>query len=563
MTRPGEEALRDAFEDAEVFAPSDESNLAALAALSPLDYDRKRQKMAESLGVRVGTLDAAVAKLRGETLADTPADAGLIGSWAIESWPELVPGAEILDDLVAVFSRYVVLPAHGARALALWTLHAWAHDAAAVSPLVVLVSPEKRSGKTTTLLLLRYVAPRPLPAANVTAPVLFRAVERWRPTLLVDEADTFLAENAELRGIINSGHVRAMAQTIRCVGDEHEPRTFATWAPKALALIGRLHDTLRDRSIVLEMRRRLRSERVERLRGDQDAAFADLRRRAARWAADSLEALRVADPELPDALGDRAADNWRPLVAIADLAGGTWPARAREAALALSGEGTTDTESIRTALLADIRAAFEELGQRITSADLAERLGRMEERPWPEWHRGRPISVRQVANLLRPFGIEPTTIRAGEDRGKGYKVEDFEDVFRRYLPSDPCQRDKQHGIRARADFPSVTTGDVSRIENEGKSAPDARCHAVTDENGEMRRIRVFAPESDARDDLEEARGVLADLRELDANPRVIGGSLVFRGDRLTDSVRARAHKHSAAVVEILAAELDAVLRDTP
>lgn len=479
----GVDEVSEAFENAETFGPSDESILAELVAMSPLDYDRKRQEMADRLGVRVGTLDAAVAQLRGEPLADTSADAGLVASWAIESWPEPIAGAEILDELVAVFSRYVVLPAHGAEALALWALHAWAHDAATVSPLAALLSPEKRCGKTTVLLIMRYTAPRPLPAANVTAAVLFRAIERWRPTVLVDEADTFLEDDGELRGIINSGHVRAMAQTIRCVGDEHEPRTFSTWAPKAIALIGRLHDTLRDRSIVLEMRRRLPSEHVERLRGDQDAAFRDLRRRAARWAEDSIEELRGADPELPEGLDDRAADNWRPLVAIADLAGGDWPTRAHEAAKVLSGEGTTDTDSVRTLLLSDLRDAFADLGSRIASEQLAERFAKMEERPWPEWRRGRPITARQIASLLRPFGIVPTTVRAGEARGKGYKEEDCTDAFGRYLPSNPRHRDNPHGTRVSGDFSSVTPEGMSRIENERKPALGAGCHGVTDGKG--------------------------------------------------------------------------------
>jgi putative DNA primase/helicase len=456
--------------------------LLELAALSRLEYERCREQMAKRLDIRVSALDAEVAARRGEPGARAPADAGLLQSWVVEPWPSPVSDAELLDELAAVFSRFVVLPAHGAETLALWVLHAWAHDAATISPLVVLISPEKQCGKTTVCILLRYIVPRPLVSSNVTAPVVFRAVDRWRPTLLIDEVDTFLPENDELRGILNSGHVRAMAQTIRCVGDEHEPQTFSTWAPKALALIGRLHDTLNDRSIILKMRRRLPSEHVERLRGDRDAEFLELRRRAARWAADSFEVLRVADPKLPDGLGNRSADNWRPLVAIADLAGGEWPALARAAALGLSGEAEDD--SARAVLLADLRDFFGKSREPLfSSAALVEHLVKLEERPWPEWSHGKPLTARQLAKLLRPFRIEPKSVRLSEkNTPKGYAVEDFEDAFARYLPSLSATPPQTVASAAFRDSRSATAGADVADEKRGKPLGDNSCGGVADRN---------------------------------------------------------------------------------
>jgi putative DNA primase/helicase len=79
-------------------------------------------------------------------------------------------------------------------------------------------------------------------------------------SLLVDEADSFLGEKEELRGILNSGHTRDAAYVVRTVGDEHEPRRFSTWAAKAVAMIGHLPDTLADRSIIIPMRRRAPGE---------------------------------------------------------------------------------------------------------------------------------------------------------------------------------------------------------------------------------------------------------------------------------------------------------------
>jgi putative DNA primase/helicase len=141
--------------------------------------------------------------------------------------------------------------------------------------------------------------------------------------------------NDELRGVLNSGHARDNAFTVRTVGDDHEPRRFSTWAATAIALISELHATLASRSIHIEMRRVGLGETVEPLRLDKASHLPPLARKAALWAADNLDALRGADPAMPQGFSNRRADNWRPLLAIADRAAGHWPQRARKAALKL------------------------------------------------------------------------------------------------------------------------------------------------------------------------------------------------------------------------------------
>lgn len=285
--------------------------LQELAELSPLAYDRRREEAAKQLGVRVSALDAEVAARR-----SCQAEEGGNGTPVLftdpEPWADPVDGTELLSDLVETVTRHAVLPDGGAEALALWVLHTYAHEAAQVSPILCMTSPQKRCGKTTVLSVLRGVVSRPLPTANVTAAALFRATELWRPMLLVDEADNFLRDNKELRGVLNSGHVRDMAHVVRTVEDAHEPRAFCTWAPKAVALIGKLPDTLAERAIVLPMRRKLPSEKVERLRLDRLNGFEDLRRRCVRWAEDHLEAFEAADPAMPEKLHDRASRQLAP-----------------------------------------------------------------------------------------------------------------------------------------------------------------------------------------------------------------------------------------------------------
>src|SRR5262249_19350632 len=310
---------------------ADTEYIATLAGMSRLDYDRHRKSAAKQLGIKVDTLDKAVRDHR----AQTEEDCASLPHWKFEPSPDPVDGAALLNAVRQIFRRYIVLPQGADIALSLWVLHAWTMDAGEISPFMVLMSPTKRCGKTSVLILIYFLTPRSELAANITASSLFRYIEELRPTLLIDEADSFVKDNEELRGILNSGHTKAAANIIRNVeiNGEHKPRRFSTWAPKAIATIRPVADTLEDRSIVVQLQRKPPGAKVERLRRRDCDEFAALRNRAARWAADNFGALRDPDPQIPRELNDRAADNWRPLLAIADIAGGTWPQDARRAAL--------------------------------------------------------------------------------------------------------------------------------------------------------------------------------------------------------------------------------------
>jgi len=400
---------------------------------------------------------------------------------------EPVEGAELLAELSELFSRFLVLVDGAAIALALWILHAYTLRATYVSPILAVISPEKRCGKTTLLSLLRALTPKPLPASNITPAALFRTVDEHTPTLLIDEADSFLASNDELRGILNSGHMRSTAVVIRTVGDSHESKLFTTWCAKAIALIGRLPGTLEDRSIVIPMRRRAPGETVERLRQERiDGEVACLRSRAARWAQDSADQLRTAEPAVPSELHDRAQDNWRPLLAIAEAVGGDWPEQARRAALLLNGQVDETDHSAGVRLLADLRDLFlERHADRLPSEDIVEALGEMADRPWPEWNRGKPISQTRLAKMLRPFSIRPRTIRVGSETAKGYLHTDFEDAFRRYLPAEPSHRNNVEVSTNSADSEPSQPGPCYGSENPGKAQNEGLVTAVTRRDGDL------------------------------------------------------------------------------
>ena len=271
--------------------PDEKALVEALAGKDHTEYDRLRRDVAETLGIRVGTLDDKVEMWRKKIEAED--DKGALPHWKVEPWPEPVDGAALLESIQRVFRRYIVLPKSADVALSLWVLHAWTMDADDISPFMVLVSPTKRCGKTSVLILLYFLTPKSVLASNISASALFRYIEAVRPTLLIDEADTFVKDNEELRGILDSGHTKVAAQIIRNVevDGEYRPRRFSTWAPKAIATIRKLADTLEDRSVIVTLQRKPRDAKVERLRRRDTDEFKRLRSQAARWATDNFASL--------------------------------------------------------------------------------------------------------------------------------------------------------------------------------------------------------------------------------------------------------------------------------
>jgi hypothetical protein len=352
-----------------------------------------------------------------------------------EPWDHPVDGASLLDEIANVLCRFLILPLNETKAIALWILHTYAVGATSICPILIIKSAEKRCGKTLLLELLLNLAFRPLPASNITAASLFRAIEKYKPTLLLDEADTYLHYNDELKGIINSGYRSSSSYVVRTVGDDFEPKVFNTFGPKAIAQIDRPQETIMDRGIIIEMRRKKPDERSERLRSDRIfEELKHLRQKAMRWAKDNLARLTEWEPQIPASLNDRAQDSWRPLLAIADLAGKRWAEYGRESAVKLSGENSEASK--RALLLTDIKGIFEKAQvSRIASSEICTKLGDIEEHPWPEWRNGQPITVRQLARLLEPLGIRPKQLRMGDANIRGYELDDFADGFSRYLPN--------------------------------------------------------------------------------------------------------------------------------
>jgi hypothetical protein len=353
-------------------------------------------------------------------------------------------GARLLDDISGLLSKYVVLSRAQTDVMALWVIHSHAIEAAEFTPYLHIYSPALRSGKTRLLEVLRLVVAKPWFTGRVTAAVLVRKTDKDHPTLLLDESDAAFSEQGYgegLRGILNTGFERDGTTSLCVPGgvDKWTPRNFSTFCPKAVAGIGRLPATVEDRSIHIELKRKLRAESRERFRKKKVAPMAEeLKRGIEAWVSENLDSLRTADPLLPDELNDRQQDVCEPLLAIADRFGGEWPARARHALVELCRSrtaGEDDSDGLK--LLADVRTVFEAYTQdRMSTDTLLNHLCAMEESPWGEYDHGGPLTAYRLARLLRPFGISPRDIRFEKGTRKGYRRVDFGDAWERYLP--PC-----------------------------------------------------------------------------------------------------------------------------
>ena len=408
-----------------------EAKIKQLSKLSRVEYDRVRIQKAKELNVRLSTLDAEIERLRGKGKAGSDSASKICKD--VEPCDEGIRVSELLDDIFNLIRIYVVCSSATMYAATLWIAMTWFISDLSIAPIAMITAPDKRCGKSTLLDIMGRLSRRTLKTSNISPAALFRIIEAECPTLFIDEADTFLRDNEQLRGILNSGHTRQSAYVIRTVGDMHTPTQFSTFGAKAISGIGLQAETLMDRSIVLKLRRKLSNETVESLRNSKPKIFESLSRQLARFAADYAEEVAQARPDMPVELNDRAADNWEPLLAIADIAGSGWPIYARRAAVEISGDAAA-TPSINEELLLAIKLILEKQDEpRIWLSNLQSLLVADLEAPWATWKNGRPMTVHQLSRKLKEFGVQPKSVRMGEKVGKGFEADDFKDAFTRYL----------------------------------------------------------------------------------------------------------------------------------
>ena len=418
--------------------------------------------------------------------------------------PEPVHIAGLLTDIEAVIKKHVILSDHAAAALAVWVLHTWTFELRDIVAYVAIESPEKRCGKTTLLSVLAAMARKSLIASNVTVGALFRAIDTCRPTLFIDEADTFLAGNGIMRGIINSGNTWRTAYILRlsaskkvgrmsrhftppsdeshpvavpsplpfdgngeCQGEgrvhqqstlNHQPldpadtglKKYSCWCPKVIAMIGQVPDTIADRSIVIPMSRKLVTENCAPL---AELNTTEIKAKCARFALDMAQFIAQSPKIRGEGLNDRAADTFDPLYIIARLAGAGWEQKLHAAALALA--SAAQSQQSGAELLSDIVTIFvQSCRDKMFSRDLAGTLrdGRYGMRSLALKYSS--INEYRISQILRPYGIKPSTIRVGKEVNKGYLASQFREAIARYVPEAEARKHVQelrHRIQLQAE----------------------------------------------------------------------------------------------------------------
>lgn len=356
----------------------------------------------------------------------------------------------LLDEIESTIRKHVVLPPEAAKALAVWVVHTYVFKTRDAVAYVAIQSPEKRCGKTTLLSVIAGMACKPLVASNITVGALFRAIDEAGPTLLIDEADTFLGRNSAMRGILNSGNTRRTAYVLRLARQSEREQTnqerqqgikpsnvvrYSCWCPKVIAMIGKVPETLGDRSIIVNMERKLIAEKCAPL-----AEFdpAQIRRQCQRWANDHEQQVAQWPRQVLQNVSDRASDTYEPLLVIAQLAGQRWHGEIVEAATKLCSYENTEPEA--ASLLLDIMAVFIfRQTQRLFTRDLVVSLkGKSGWMAYDVTSRYQ-VSELSIAKVLRNYGIRPTTVRMGPDVSRGYKWEQFREALEHYVPKKEVQ----------------------------------------------------------------------------------------------------------------------------
>lgn len=413
----------------------------ALAALSEFEYAKLRIVAAEFNEVRPSDLDKEVKRLRKGSEETETSQGKEIQLPEPEPWEEPVDGLELLNDISDTIKRHMSLKDSYADASTVWAAHTYLYDAFSHTPRLCITAPDVECGKTVLMShLIGNLVTRPQIVENMSPAPFFRLAASYQPIFLIDEVDAFLKEDSDLISALNNGW-EPHGCVLRCVGDDNEVRQFSTHCPVAMAgieLYNRLPPATMSRSIVIHLERavgdEVQEEYDERIHRQNIKV---LGRKLARWCQDNYEKLKSLDPVLPHGVKNRQADKWRPLMAIAQVAGGNWPSRIERA---MFSQVDMSEPSKRHQLLTDM---IEVMGGDIHTATLIDRLCNMEDSPWSDYNfrerdeDRRKIKPRQIALLLKGFGVHPKDVRAGGQPRKGYYFTEVKNAADRYISSAP------------------------------------------------------------------------------------------------------------------------------
>jgi Protein of unknown function (DUF3631)/Toprim domain len=526
----GIEALRQLIADASPAELSLDGDIQRIARLDAAEYECERLAAAKKHRVRLGFVDDTASMYRRQAAAQTTAQAA--PDTEDEPWDGPVPVLlDVLDAALKETSRYIVASKTKLASAVLWAAHTHlVHNERVglqISPRLAIQANTWGSGKTTFLEIVIVMSFRGTIKSSVTASSFMRTMNVTRRTYGLDEGDRQITERAPeaLILILNSGHRRSTSLvecSVPTPDGGWKVQEFDTWGAVAIASIGELPSTLQDRSVRILLQKATGEEVPEHLRDGTSPELVTIRRQLSAWADELRELPEPALPEILMRQAGRVGDNWRPLVAIADLAGGQWPELARQAALEEVAAEKQQTQMER--LLAAIQRAFNNQSatlsndapdnrDRLRTTTLISALLADQEDDWGVANRGRIITAawlrERLRGLLVPAGAQQWYTAAGPARVhcRGYQRLQFADSWRRYAQEQDPQRrpssaphselgtpmtpgtheaDPQTsaGYEAEAAEPGAHAGDRTRFSNNTQKTQEFR-EAEPGEPGEM------------------------------------------------------------------------------
>lgn len=362
----------------------------------------------------------------------------------------------VVDEIHRLISKYIVLSHSEIRVASAWAAASWHMDVWSRFPHLAVTSPEKRCGKTRFLQLLEKVCPKPWSTTSISPAAMYRLIEKERPTLLLDEAQSISRRGSEssevLRELLNAG-IDSTSVVVRVGGkDNDEIKKFSVYSPKVIALIGAIDGVLADRCLPIGLKRKSREDQVQfynhRVVDQESKALGE---KLEKWSKESAKAITEAyDQTEPFAIdNDRMADLLRPLQAVLAVVD---PSSIN--LLQKYAEGSEERErriemmSPGVLMLVACREAFAErektvkrLGKLAEKTEpgflptetLIEFLCKRTEEPWARWSKGQNINPEGVARLLRPYDIRSERNR--DQSARGYYTHSFEEAWKKYTPS--------------------------------------------------------------------------------------------------------------------------------
>lgn len=405
--------------------------------------------------------------------------------------------SSLVDALEGHFQRYLAIDPKLPLVLALWSLATHVFEVFDAFPYLAITSPAPRCGKTRAAELLELFCAKPTRTVGITVAALFRTIERDKPTLIIDEAEHLRGRDERTKAlleILNAGY-RKGQKVRRCEGGNGKNwklRDFETYCPKVVVLIGFLNDTLADRTIPVQMRRRKAGEKVDRfLTAIAKRETAPLQNECKAWAKGNRRRVKLQYESAPDLpfLQDREAELWVPLFAVCTVGAPERLPELESAARNLAAMKAADEPTdLGTTLLADVREVFDNgKTDRLPTALLLYQLTEaMEDSPWPTVSHGKALNPHGLSRFLRPFRIQPKNIRDSNGKVvKGYERSQFEEAWELYLPPPSSNRytaTEAVNIGEDDDSASATEEACSGPESAPKANNDAGCSDVADEN---------------------------------------------------------------------------------